>query len=239
MTLMATILTALCLSPARAMPPSRLRLRSPQVTVNSTNLQLLLLSRNEGLTVSRDQVDAELLRGDSLQNSLGLVLQVQLFRTDGASSGIYDGHAAIPTLMQVFPDSAKVGWFAILVFRMNPTRVTVSLYDESSTPLNTTTYPGGDRDGIGLYLSGPGGTFYSQDSRNPGTSPQVLCFLGTGGYGSGWWVAAEGQSLDGGSDADYDDVVWFLWGGFHEDVEGYGITPVHRTSWGQVKARFR
>ncbi len=239
-TLALAFLAAAGRHPPYAMPVHEFQLRSPQVPVHSTDLELLLFSRLERLAVARDQVDAELLQADVFQSpSLDLLLEVRLVQANGRASGVYDGHATLPGLMPVFPDTAEAEWFALVDFRQDPRGVTVLLFDEQLTLLSTTSYPGGDRSAIGIFGTGPGGAFYSQDARNSGASPQVLFFCGTDQYRGGWWVAGEDRSPGGGPEADFDDVVWYVEGGLSGDVQGGGLTSVHHASWGQVKARFR
>lgn len=211
-------------------------LRQPQVAVNGSGLQSLFDSAQELIDVHTDQQDAGLLRESPFGSpTLSFSIQVELVRTSGVASGIYTGHESAPQLIRVFPDSALAGWFAVVSFRNNPTRVVVVLLDANSVVIGAVTTLGGDRLGIGMYVSGPNGTFYSQDERNPGGMPQVLCFAGTGINSGGLWLCTEDQSLTAGADADFDDVVWY----FENGGEGPDVTPVQRTSWGALKARFR
>jgi len=221
-------------SPARAMPPGTgLGLRSPQVPVNGSGLQSVLNSYGESINVLQDQIDAQLLRVLAAPGVTS-TLQIELSRTDGSSVGLYDGHAAVPTLVPLFPPEATAGWFAVASFRSSPTRVVVNVFDVSAVLTGHSVTLGGDKFGIGLYVSGPGGTFYSQDARNPGGSPQWLFFAGTGIYIGSWWLAAEDRSITGGADGDFDDVVVFV----ESTSEGPYTTPALRSSWGRVKARF-
>ena len=77
----------------------------------------------------------------------------------------------------------------------------------------------------------PAGFSYTQDARNIGANPQALTFPGTGINSGSWWLCFEDISLGGGSDQDYDDCVLFL--------ESVNPTPVNKTTWGSLKARFR
>ncbi len=223
------------LSPAHAMPPGTgFGLRSPQVPVNGSGLQSLLNSYGEQINVLQDQVDAALFRSVPVSGST-FTLQFELGRTDGSSLGIYDGHLAVPTLMEVFPAGSSSGWIAVASFRSSPNRVVVNVFDQSAALRHTTTYLGGDRFGIGLYILGPGGTFYSQDARNPGGSPRWLFFAGTGINSGSWWLAAEDGALASGADAGFDDVVCFV----ESSSEGPYVTAAVCSTWGQLKARFR
>lgn len=222
------LIGVLCSSPVHA------GLRYPQVPVNGSGLQQLLDTHGGGINVSSDQVDAELLTAQSSRNAL-TAIWCETIRMDGSSVGIYDGHAVVPTLMPVFPPSATAGWLAIVTFRVSPTRVVVSVFDTLATLVGVTTYMGGDRNAVGFYVSNARGTFYCQDARNPGGSAQMLYFAGTGIYSEDWWLAVEDHSLLGDSDASYDDVVWLVESGSEDPLP----TPVQRSSWGRLKARFR
>jgi hypothetical protein len=231
----ASCVAVSALSPAHAMPPgTRFGLRSPQVPVNGSGLQQLLNAHLESILVTRDQLDVQLFKG-LVAPGITFPLQVELVRKDSSSVGLYDGHAAIPTLVQLFPPEATAGWIAVASFRASPTRVIVNVFDQSASFNSSSVTLGGDKYGIGFYVSGPGGTFYSQDARNPGGSPQWLFFAGTGINAGSWWLAAEDQSLIGGAEGDFDDVVVFV-----ENLsDGPYLTPALHSSWGQLKARFR
>jgi hypothetical protein len=72
---------------------------------------------------------------------------------------------------------------------------------------------------FGFYLSGPGGTFYSDPTRNPNGDHQVVAFQGDGVrqvdfFGTGvstWlsneWILAWEDLAYGGSDKDFNDFV--------------------------------
>jgi hypothetical protein len=221
-------------SPTASAYPFGAVARSPQVPVSGSALQQLLDQDDGYIRVTGDQLDGGLARSVTDGIHTGVSYTLELVATDGTPSGIYDGHGATPTLMPVFPDSARVGWFAVVGFLSNPPRTHVVVLDELNEPRGQATYPVADPNGMGLYVSGPGGTLYSQDARNPGAAAQVLCFAGTGINTGYLWVAAEDRPLRGSPDADYADVVWRVLGGEYSYV-----TPVQHVSWGQAKARFR
>ena len=149
------------------------------------------------------------------------------------SLGIYAGHEADPGLMEVFTPEARPGWFAVLNFRPDPDRVLVRLFDETATPISLRTLPGGDTLGVGFYISGPGGTFFSQDARNPAGRPQALLFRSAPWMD--WIVTWEDRAADAASDRDYDDAMLLV----YYSSEGPYTTDVQRTSWGRLKQRFR
>jgi len=214
-------------------PPPSGNLRVPQVVVHGTALQDRFLDVGQNIDVGTEQFDAELMQSN-VNNSNIYKFQIWL---EGTSSqrviGLYDGHAPVPTTFPIFPDNAIPGWFAVVSFRSNPTRFDVQTFDNNAMLVSSPTYPGGNRLGIGFYLQGPDGTFFSQDARNPGGSPQALFYRGTGALSGQLWLAFEDRSLQAGSDQDFDDVFLFIEGVFS------GVVPVETTTWGQLKARFR
>lgn len=138
-------------------------------------------------------------------------------------------------LMPIFSASAGIGWFAIVSFRTPPDRVVVNVYDESGQLRTTTVSLGGDPSGIGFYLQNANGTFYTQDTRNPGARAQALWYAGTGINNGTLFLAWEDQAQAQGADSDFDDVVVYL----EPPWPGRLTTPCERTSWGVLKARFR
>jgi hypothetical protein len=204
-------------------------LRSPQVPVFGGGLQGYLNSVGESINVTTDQNSAQRWVSTVSTNSV-FTIQVEL-GTDAASNtlGLYNAAAASPSLYQVFPGAATAGWFAVASFRSSPTRVVVNLFDDNATSQGSTVYLGADRNDFGFYISGPNGTWYTQDSRNSNNA-QALTFAGTGINSGQWWLCFEDTALDG-STQDYDDAVLFL--------ESVNPTPVSKSSWGDLKRRFR
>ena len=207
-------------------------LRAPQVVVNGGTLQGYLNGVGEAINVSTDQQDIQRWTA-TVSNNSTFTIQVEL--TGNAASntlGIYNAGFAVPPLYQVFPGAATNGWFAVASFRTAPTRVVVSLFDASAAFQGSVTYLAGppDRNDFGFYLQqGPGAgglTFYTQDARNPGALAQALTYAGTGINSGSWWLC-----FDDATDHDFDDAVLFL--------ESVNPTPVSKTSWGELKTRFR
>jgi len=210
-------------------------LRSPQVPVLGGTLQGYLNSVGESINVLTDQ-DATQTWSTTVSGNSTFSLMIELTGNAAVNTlGIYNGPDAVPALYQVFPGAATTGWFATAAFRTAPDRVVISLFDQNSGFQGSTTYLAGppNRNNFGYYLQrGGAGTFYSQDARNPGGKAQALAYKGTGVNSGQWWLCWEDTqvSAGGGSDQDYDDAVLFL--------ESIAPTPVHATSWGQLKARF-
>jgi len=208
-------------------------LRTPQAVVHGTGLRDYFTGVGESIEPSTNQRDVGLLAGGASNNST-LTVQIEFDRNpDGLVAGIYNGYDANPALMPVFPATATSGWFAVVTFRNAPVRAVANLYDANAFFQGSTTYLGADRRGIGFYVQGPGGTFYSQDARNPGGAPQVLFFAGTGVNATSVWLAVEDQPVAGGADGDYDDLVMFL------ETIFSTVTPLPHSTWGELKSRFR
>ena len=206
-------------------------LRVPQVPVLGGGLQGYLNSQGEAINVLTDQNAAQRWAA-TVSNNSTFTIQVELAGNAAANTiGLYNASLAAPPLYQVFPGAATSQWFAVASFRSAPIRVVVNLFDASAAIQGTTTYLGADRNDFGFYLQGPGGTFFTQDARNPGGAVQALTYAGTGINTGSWWLCFEDTGLGAGSDLDYDDCVLFL--------ESVNPTPVNKTTWGSLKARFR
>ena len=209
-------------------------LRSPQVVVNGGSLQGYLNSVGESINVLTDQQDIQRWQA-TVSNNSTFTIQVELAGNAASNTyGLYNASLAAPPLYQVFPGAATNGWFAVASFRTSPVRVIVNLFDASAALQGTNTYLGADRNDFGFYLQQPAGlglVFYTQDARNPGSLAQMLTYAGTGINSGSWWLCFEDLDLAQGSDRDFDDAVLFL--------ESVNPTPVSKTTWGDLKARFK
>jgi hypothetical protein len=211
-------------------------LRSPQVVINTGSLQGYLNSVGESINVLTDQQDIQRWLA-TVSNNSTFTIQVELAgNAAGNTYGIYNAGLAVPPLYQCFPGAATNGWYCVASFRTAPTRVIVSLFDNNAAFQGSTTYLAGppDRNDFGFYLQQPPGlglVFYSQDARNPGSLAQMVTFAGTGINSGSWWLCMEDLDPAQGSDRDFDDAVLFL--------ESINPTPVAKTSWGELKARFK
>jgi hypothetical protein len=212
-------------------------LRSPQIAVQGGSLQGYLNGVGQTINVLTDQ-DAAQVWTSTVSGNSTFTLQIELAGNAASNAiGVYNGAAASPTLYQVFPGAAQAGWFAVASFRSGGL-LRVNLFDDTATLAGSTSYTGVDRDNFGFYLAGPGGTFYTQDYRNPGGSVQALTYGATGTSVGSWWLCWEDVSTDpgvivktGSSDSDYDDAVLFL--------ESVNPTPATTESWGSLKRRYR
>ncbi len=226
----ATMITGLLAFAAFAGSASA-ALRAPQVAVLGGSLQGYLNGIPQTINVLTDQEDAQRWQ-TTVSNNSTFTIQVELAGNAAANTiGLYNASAVAPPLYQMFPGAATNQWFAVASFRNSPQRVIVNLFDASAAIQGSTTYLGADKTDFGFYLSGPGGTFYTQDVRNAGGATQALAYRGTGINSGQWWLCWEDLAIGGGSDQDYDDCVLFM--------ESVNPTPVTKATWGSIKARFR
>jgi hypothetical protein len=210
-------------------PAAAFTLRVPQVAVGGTSLQTYLTSVDGGITVSTDQLDAQVWNTSVSGNST-FTLMVEFAGNAALNNlGVYNGNAAVPALFQIFPGAASAGWFASCHFAGG--NLVVTLFDNNSIIQGQTTYIGVNAADFGFYLQGPGGTFYSQDARNPGGVAQVLTFAGSGVNFGDWWECFEDLSPAGGSDRDFDDAILLL--------QSVGPTPTASRSWGSIKSLYK
>lgn len=201
-------------------------LRNPQVAVGSASLQNYLDGVGESINVATDQVDIAVWTTDASGNSLfTLMLELAGYANDNVI-GIYNADEAVPTLFPVFPGSAGPGYFAVVSFQAGGNLV-VNLFNNSAGFIGSTAYAGVNASAFGLYLSGPGGTFYTEDGRNGGVA-QALTFAGTGVNFGQWWMAWEDLPGPGG---DFDDAVLLL--------ESIAPVPTQAASWGAIKGQYR
>jgi len=203
-------------------------LRVPQVAVVGGSLQGYLNGVGESINVLTDQEDIQTWQTTVSGNST-FTLMIELTGDAAVNNiGLYNAGLPAPPLYQVFPGGASAGWFAVASFETAPTRVVVNLFDDQANFVGVTTYLGADASNFGYYLQGTGGTFYTQDARNPGGAAHALAYAGTGVNSGQWWLCWEDAAA---SDRDFDDAVLFL--------ESIAPTPVSKTSWGALKKRFR
>jgi hypothetical protein len=211
-------------------------LRASQIVVNGGTLQGYLNSVGESINVSTDQQDIQRW-SSTVSNNSTFTIQVELAgNAAGNTYGIYNASFAAPPLYQCFPGAATNGWYCVAAFRSAPTRVVVNLFDNNAAFLGSTTYLAGppDKTDFAFYLQQPpglGAVLYQQDARNAGGTAQALVYAGTGVNSGQWWLCFEDLTIAQGSDRDFDDAVLFL--------ESVAPTPVNKTSWAELKARFK
>jgi hypothetical protein len=205
-------------------------LRAPQVPVLGGTLQGYLNSKGESINVLTDQQDAQVYSQSASGNAL-LTLMVTLTPSSNVDQiGIYNAAAVIPPLFFVLSASSGPGAFSTLSFKPGNILV-VNRFDGAANFVSTTTYGGVDPNNFGFYISTPGGTFFSQDGRNPGAKAQMLAYQGTGINNGEWWLCFEDLAVAAGSDQDFDDAVLIL--------ESVNPLPVQQSTWGGVKSLYR
>jgi hypothetical protein len=210
-------------------PAAAFNLRVPQVAVAGGSLQGYLNGVGEAINVNTDQLDAQTWNTSVSGNST-FTLMVEFAGNAGSNGiGVYNAADAVPALFQVFPGAATAGWFATCHFAGG--NLVVTLFDNNSIIQGQVTYGGVSQSNFGFYLQGPGGTFYSQDSRNAGGVAQILTYAGTGQNFGDWWECFEDLSPAGGSDRDFDDAVLLL--------QSVGPTPTANRSWGAIKTLYK
>ena len=205
--------------------------RVPQVPVSGTALATFFASQGQTIDVHNQQLDLQ-----TLSVPAGAGVEVYAFGPiNWATFGAYNAAPVSPSLYQIFPGAATLGWFSMFSFRTAPTRLLVNLFDNNSALVGSTSYLAGppDASAFGFYLMqapGAGGlTFYLQDSRNAGGAARMLAYNATG-PSTGWtWFACETGAGPGGDYADFIALVNL----------SLAPVPVLRTDWGTLKQRFR
>jgi len=223
---LAIAVLAIAMVPPNA---SAFNLRVPQVALNPASLQGYLNAMDGGINVQTDQLDAQVWTSSISGNST-FTLMIELAGNAASNAiGIYNTNGPVnPPLFQVFPGAASAGWFATAHFSGG--NMVVTLFDNNSIIQGQSFYAGVNSNGFGFYLQGPGGTFYSQDARNPGGAAQALTYLGTGQNFGDWWECFEDIPA-ANSDLDYDDAVLLL--------QSVAPTPVGSRTWGALKSLYR
>jgi hypothetical protein len=221
---LATALLVVCASAASAFGP-----RFPQVVFNSASLQGYLNVNDGGINTLTDQIDAQVWTS-SVSGNATFTLMIELAGNATQNAiGVYNAaDPPNPPLFQIFPGAATAGWFATAHFGPAGS-LTVLLYDQNAVSQGSTGYAGVNRNNFGFYLKGPGGTFYSQDSRNGGF-PQVLTYLGTGQNFGDWWECFDDLPWNG-ADRDFEDAILLL--------QSVAPTPVRAHTWGALKGLYR
>jgi hypothetical protein len=203
-------------------------LRVPQVPVLGGTLQGYFNGVGESINVLTDQVNAQVFHS-SVSGNATFTLMIELTASAAANNiGIYNAGLGAPPLNLLFPGAAAAGWFVTAHFSGG--NVVVTLFDQNSIIQGQNIYAGVPGNNFGFYIQGPGGTFYSQDARNPGGLAQVLTYLGTGQNFGDWWECFEDSGV-GASDRDFDDAVLLL--------QSVAPTAVESNTWGKIKSLYR
>jgi len=204
--------------------------RVPQVPVLGGTLQAYLNVADGGINVLTDQDDTQAWT-KTVSNTTTYTIQLQNSANAASHSfWMYNSTDAVPTLRLILNGTAGILGFSTATFQAGG-NLTVNRFDSLGNFLSSTVYAGVDPNGFAFALTGPLGTWYTQDFRNAGGLAQALAYRGTGPNTGTWWLCWEESSVAAGSDQDFDDLVLLM--------ESVNPTPVSTTSWGQLKARFR
>lgn len=219
----AVAVLAVSVSTAAAFSP-----RVPQIALNGAALQAYLNGVGESIIVGTDQVDGQVWT-TSVSGNATFTLMIELTGNAGANAiGVYNTNGPpVPPLFQIFPGAATAGWHATAHFGGG--NLVVTLFDQNAVIQGQNFYAGVNANGFGFYLAGPGGTFYSQDSRNGGAA-QILTYLGTDENFGDWWECFEDAGYATG-DKDFEDAVLLL--------QSVVPTDVGVTTWGRLKSLYR
>jgi len=219
--LVLVALAALMLSLSAA--PAFALLRVPQVAVQGTGLQQLFNGLGQTIDVATQQHYTPGFTGIFVTQPPTYFIASHA-AGDGQLS-LYNVGSPSP-LFLILPSSLPDGWHAAVTFDAPPERAIVQLFDAAEVLQGTTTHTGVNLFGLSLAVSDASGSFYADDPLNPGGSPRLLSFLGTGSHSSDVWLAVE---TDG--DGDFMDAVFLL--------QFFAPVPVERETWGALKRRFR
>ena len=206
--------------------------RSPQVEVSGNSLQTVLTFIGQAIDVHKDQLDVQ--RWSATAGSTIEFRPILGLGAADAHAGIYNAAVDAP-FVQLYMISIPVqfaGWYAVISVGASPSRFIVNWFDRQDSPRGMSTIYGVDLGNFAFYLQVHGVALFGQDARNPGGTPHLLVFAGTGARAGGWWLCWE-EAPYGGDAAqnNYDDVVVF--------VSSLAVTPARATSWGEIKTRFR
>ena len=228
-TSLATLLSAFVLTMALAGSASA-ALRVPQVAVLGGSLQGYLNGVGESINVLTDQEDTQVWTKTTSNTTTYTIMFQGSVNAPLHQLSMYNASAAVPP--QYFLMSGAVGTLGFSTATFQPGNVlVVNRFDSNGNFLSSTVYAGVDPTGFGFALNGPNGQYYTQDARNPGGLAQALAYRGTGANAGTWWLCWEESNRAAGADDDFDDEVILM--------ESVNPTPVSKTSWGQLKTRFR
>ena len=213
--------------------PAQAALRVPQIPFASAPLQTRFNLVGESINVLTQQQDG-MVWGTTVSGNSVLTIQFDLAgNSNDAELGIakLDGTGKFVTgLAPVFPSVSDNGWFAVASFHSGGALV-VNLFNPSAVLVGTMSYTGVNSALFAYYIKSAGNTFFSHDGFNGDGKAHALAYAGTGQNTGCWWQCWEESTIANYSGADFNDAVVFM--------ESMNPTPVSRTTWGKVKARFR
>lgn len=216
----------LCLATA-----AHAELRAPQVTVNGTGLQALFAAQGQAVAVGTDQQvppDVELA-------NVGKPGTLNLFVHPLGSSAdplyLYFHFGGQNPPLYLIADTMPAGWFTWVTYDAGAERLNAIIFDQNGVDQGvgySWFHP--PIAGMSFAITTATGRFYAFDSDNADHAAHILYYRGTGTHAFDGWLCVENRTAAAGGDFDFADDVYL--------VEHLGATPVQRTSWGALKARF-
>ena len=204
-------------------------LRVPQVPIAGTTLQDYLTFVGQDIEVLSQQ---EVTQSWPVVEGRRVVCTLHHRDSPNASQiniGIYDPTVGAGSGYLVLFGFEGPSCYAM--FRFENGALVIDRFDPNGSFIGGTGFVGVDWTSFSLLVQTPQGLLYTQDARNSGGVAQALVYAGTAPHAQAGWVAWEESERASGSDDDFEEVVLLL--------DTVNATPVHRTSWGGLKARFR
>ena len=226
-----SLLTVLAAAMLASVAYAAFPLRSPQVPFSNSALQTYLAGKGQVINTLTGQVDGQIW-ASSLAGKATFTFMLEATPSAPFNSiGIYNRYGwPSPTLFQVFPGAATVGWYATVSFNVVAQTAAVQLFDMNDVYQGTTHHVGVDGDNFGFYISRPGALFYSQDIGNPGGAPQILTYPGSGQSTGQWWECFEDHPYVPATSQFVSAVL---------EIESTVPVATHSTSWGRLKGLYR
>jgi hypothetical protein len=216
-------------------------LRNPQVVFNSAGVQARLSTQDSGIQANTDQLELQVISFTFVGN----ILNVYLLASSDAEFGLYaPSQAGEPTHYPLFASGAGA-WSYSTFTRTRDGQLVVTRFDSLGVYLGRSiaTWPGGAE--FGFYVSGPGGTWYSQDDRNSG-HPHALTYAGTGVNAGGLFECLEPGPFDPGEPEAFTGLMVFVepstcGTASLRGLAAYGTdcSPTVSSTWGSLKVRYR
>jgi len=207
----AVVMVTFALLASLVLPaPSSAALRSPQVSVLGTTLQTDLTGAGQTINVLTQQ-DATQSWTHTVSGTTEYTIEFQNSPNAALHTfGLYNSTAAVPNLVPLASGSVGVPGFSTAMFQSGG-GLLVNYFDSGGAFISQQAFTGVDPSAFSFYLSGPSGTFYTQDARIPGGAAQALTYMGTGVDAGSWWLCwTEASVSGGGSNQSYADEVILL-----------------------------
>jgi hypothetical protein len=218
-----------------------LPLRNPQVAFNSAGLQAFLNEWPGGIQANLDQLDAQAI---SLVH-VTRTFSVEYLQGSGIEFGVYD-----PTLggstarFPLFTAASARGSGAVCSLAGDSALVALE-FDSLGVLVRNARISWSAHGNYGFYVEGPGGTWYSQDSRNAG-DPHALTYAATGVYFGSIIECFEPGEFDADNPDSFTGLIVIIEPSDCPSPSvragrafGTDCTPVVPSTWGDLKLRYR